>query len=1388
MAVSIQGEGALAFDATIDISNFQDGIKIIENGLQKTAKVAVDAAKAQNDALVAAVAPLNNALQGVDASFASVVEHLSTLGTAGAKILSGQLDSLLKLQSQLKQSLTNAANPELIAQYNAGLAKTNEQIQLIAGTLDKMQADGNGFDEFKGDDPDKVQKAVVAYTRLRQLKNEIAQLSIDGGRGTEEYEKLNQEAIVLQNSIRNTNKELSLSASNVAGITALQEGVRGVVGGFQALAGAVSIFGGDSKEAEEATKNVIGAMGILNGIQEVSTILAKDSALNFYLQGLQQRFAAGAATQQAVATEAATVAQKGLNAAMLANPVAAILAGLVAIYGAYEIYTHTLGKATDAEKERAAAMANTKEVNDKAAEDYGKEIASINALLQAAKSDVLSRQQKSAALADLQSKYPGYLGSLNLENISTAKSNELIGKQIELLKAKAFAQAAETVYSEKIVAQTKAQNDLATLQANASRIQAGPQGDLLYSKLISEAQKKISDAVIDTNVAFDQQTKAANTLAEAHQSDYEKIEIYIKSLDALIEKSNGTVKALLQIEAAGAKVKLQTASTSKPFDQAEFDKAKNTILQLAQFQIDTDKNSYAYRKQLIQETYDIELKQIAGTGGGDQAKLVAYGKYIAQLTELNNEYRQKDLQAQVDAADAAVTMLTAKGKEGTDAYYNARIVAIKAAAEKELDAARANATSTKAIYAKLNLDLIKLDIERQNARLKAQLDGIAAELALSQKGSDQELQLKIAQIKEQAAQELTQLGLTQEGKAKIINESNKKISDLEKSYNEKNIQDEINTRISSNDALLQAVKAGSLQEYQIKQKLVKDKAALEMISVSYSEENEKLRVAKIADIEAKARAEQKRLTEAFYKDQLETQLKQINAISTGKNATLDLTINDKTSSSADIFAAQRQKIQNDIDSLQKQLRLIDLDILTGNGNADDLELKLDTVKRAMDKAKLELKNLDNAAQYKGLNKTADAISALASGFGTMANNARDLNDGLFKIIGTLSSIAGAASVAVNSMKQFQEAGKGDIAGKISGGLGILGAGVTILSTVSNLINAAEERRYQLQESYKNSLVQAEQYEVAINDLYRQRLATQAAINKSKLEGLKAEAAALKANGISAQSDYDKILADIQTQGKIKMTEALMAQYWMNFKGLNEAVSLQGKTYDELAALSSSGQLDDRAQALFQTLKSLHDQLQQIGTDTAKKLDDINQALTGTTSESISDSIIQGFADGKRSAADFADDFQSLMQKSILNSLGEKGLKDKLDVLYEQFAADADSDGVLTESEIGQLQAAYNAIIESSRKQFDQLQQISGINFNSTDSAGNSVSGAIKGMTQQQADLLAGQFGGLRMTAIQSMEIAKSNLNVLNQIANNTSLLITIDATLRKFDVNGIKVK
>ena len=85
-------------------------------------------------------------------------------------------------------------------------------------------------------------------------------------------------------------------------------------------------------------------------------------------------------------------------------------------------------------------------------------------------------------------------------------------------------------------------------------------------------------------------------------------------------------------------------------------------------------------------------------------------------------------------------------------------------------------------------------------------------------------------------------------------------------------------------------------------------------------------------------------------------------------------------------------------------------------------------------------------------------------------------------------------------------------------------------------------------------------------------------------------------------------------------------------------------------------------------------------------------------------------------------------------------------------------------------------------------KITKVSFNSTSSSDNALSGVIKGITEQTAQLLAGQFGGLRITAFDQLSVARGQLTALNQIVFNTSLIATTNEILKKIDTYGLKIK
>jgi len=135
------------------------------------------------------------------------------------------------------------------------------------------------------------------------------------------------------------------------------------------------------------------------------------------------------------------------------------------------------------------------------------------------------------------------------------------------------------------------------------------------------------------------------------------------------------------------------------------------------------------------------------------------------------------------------------------------------------------------------------------------------------------------------------------------------------------------------------------------------------------------------------------------------------------------------------------------------------------------------------------------------------------------------------------------------------------------------------------------------------------------------------------------------------------------------------------------------------------------------------------------------------------------------------------------------LEGPLQEFYDQFAKNVESDGILTEEEIKQLRNNYNSIIDEAGQKFDELQKITNVNFSgATTSQQSGVAGAIRGITAEQADLLAGQFGGLRLTAVDNLRVAQQGLVSLQRIELYAANLVGIKALWERIEINGLKVK
>lgn len=165
-------------------------------------------------------------------------------------------------------------------------------------------------------------------------------------------------------------------------------------------------------------------------------------------------------------------------------------------------------------------------------------------------------------------------------------------------------------------------------------------------------------------------------------------------------------------------------------------------------------------------------------------------------------------------------------------------------------------------------------------------------------------------------------------------------------------------------------------------------------------------------------------------------------------------------------------------------------------------------------------------------------------------------------------------------------------------------------------------------------------------------------------------------------------------------------------------------------------------------------------------DDYRDAILGTTSKSITDAIMQGLLAGKRGIEDFADSFEDLMKQALVNAMMVKRIQPQIDEFMDTWYNMAGDDDGLTSEEIKRLKIYYASILEGLGRDADELQRLFPDLFDAAN-ATNSLSGAIKGVSEQTAGLIAGQMNAIRMNQAHALSLMDESLVHMQEIAANT---------------------
>ena len=180
---------------------------------------------------------------------------------------------------------------------------------------------------------------------------------------------------------------------------------------------------------------------------------------------------------------------------------------------------------------------------------------------------------------------------------------------------------------------------------------------------------------------------------------------------------------------------------------------------------------------------------------------------------------------------------------------------------------------------------------------------------------------------------------------------------------------------------------------------------------------------------------------------------------------------------------------------------------------------------------------------------------------------------------------------------------------------------------------------------------------------------------------------------------------------------------------------------------------------------------------ADMYDEISNDLLQTTASDfatqLADGLTTAFKAGEDSAKAFEDTVNTVLQNIVVNQLKKKFLEQQLQGALDQLEGsmgywNGDEfifDG-LTDAEI----AAFKAKVQAAANNYEQALGIYSDLFKdlNIEESDDSLTGAVKGVSEETASLVAGQMNAIRINQLETTSILRQQLQTLNTIAANTA--------------------
>lgn len=1393
--MNIQG-GGLSFDISGNNKQLISVLNESKKAIQEFQGAAVLGGKQMDGAFT-------RAAQAIDKAFAQIDVVVDTNKAAIA-----ELEAEYKRLGVEASKALSAGHKEEAAALQTKQAQLREEITLRQTVIDEAgkQADALLREEQQLRKAEEAARnnanaQISLRTQLRNVREQLGQMEEAGLRGTDTFRKLQQEAGRLANAIGDAQTQARIFSHDNAGLQGMIAGLSGVAGAFSTAQGAVALFAGENENLQKIMLKVQAFMSITMGLQQVANALNKDSAFMLVTVAKAKELLSAATNRLTVALGGSVVAAKAL--------MATLTFGLsVAITAAIYLWDKYSSKAKDATK----ANEEAKKVFD----EYHKSTASKSAdlvgkyqRLRDEYNNLKSAAEKQEWIKNNASEFDSL--SLSVNNLTDAdnvfiKNTKSVVKALEL-RAKALAlqelqmKAYEQYYQRIIAADqsvagggfytkvgniikqgTQDQKDLVAAMKAAGAVSAS--GDA-YNKdnewyTMSGGDFKLTQKAIDAINAY-RVSQARSTNQRIHseaQAELDKTVGYTRQQIALTEKE---LKELDILRTKGSNKPNGNGSSAGSSSKNEKDPFAEQLatrkglyekyLKWITSSDETVRNAAASEFAPLLKEGSSYLQYLENQRAAIEAKTTKTAADLKNLTTLNNEIANATRESVISAFDTQLQQELAQCKTISEMLAtierrrselsgdnsdvdNAKAEILNTA---EADTRQQAKEETKALlqeYAGYLQE--KIDFEESYARKKELLSRQAAESA-----TDAERQVAEAAL-----------------------------AALEKK------REEYSKRSGSEqyDTLLEEYKTYQEQETAILEKYAAQRALAEQQG----------NASMIAQINAKQQSELSKLAaQRLMASESWGQL--FSDISRLSTTTINRLLNDINSRKINLSAEFNPA---DLKAINDQLQKAKNELATRNPFLA-LRQSLSELRAAMKAEKL----LDSDDPFvKSLEEKkkqyADYTDAINSSDTTLAGAAKEAYadllaegssyvDMLRKKIATLNGLKIKGELTIEGQEQLdilnaalnKETG---VAKSVGAGFkeafGDLGSSLTFLSSCFGSVTNGIK---------KMGISMDEETEAILGDI-----------------GGMLDGASQIATGIATANPLSIIQGSIGfLSSAFDLFNSRDRKAEKSIKKHEEAVTRLGRTYTALehAVDNALGETVYQNQnALIQNLRQQQNEIQgMINDEISKKKTDwgrveefqeryaeagrqiediiaeitksITQTSAGDLANELKDALIEAFESGEDSAKVFGDVADNVLKNAVSNALKlqllEKPLQNAIKQLQKDMGFDEEGNGTfdgLTPEE----QARFKEAVAAAGANFkNAMEMYKDLFAELDDSDPTSLSGAIKGASQESIDLLAGQTNAVRQNQVVSIEIFRQQLTRLtsmdNRLGNIAASLLSI---------------